>query len=231
MESAVPPQLELALSAAPEAELPGRLRRLGIHPTLPIVLTRNRTVMLSFDLRKELRLHAGYAWAPEEVLRAIVTFVTPGRRRSERLAARRLFMSFAVEHHAPVRKARRGAAPADADLPRIERLTRLHTILNERHFGGALTSVPLRLSDRMERRLGEFSVQLDGSEGQITISRRHILRDGWGPATDTLLHEMVHQWQAETGRTIDHGHAFRSKAREVGIRARATVRRQDWRAG
>ena len=28
---------------------------------------------------------------------------------------------------------------------------------------------------------------------------------------------MVHQWQDETGHTIDHGATFRAKAREVGI--------------
>jgi hypothetical protein len=33
----------------------------------------------------------------------------------------------------------------------------------------------------------------------------------------TLLHEMVHQWQAETGHAVDHGRSFRAKAREVGI--------------
>ena len=33
----------------------------------------------------------------------------------------------------------------------------------------------------------------------------------------TLLHEMVHQWQHETGRPVDHGTEFRAKCREVGI--------------
>jgi hypothetical protein len=28
---------------------------------------------------------------------------------------------------------------------------------------------------------------------------------------------MVHQWQAETGRPVDHGREFRRKARELGI--------------
>jgi hypothetical protein len=37
----------------------------------------------------------------------------------------------------------------------------------------------------------------------------------------TLLHEMVHQWQDETGRAIDHGAGFRAKARDVGIAAAA----------
>jgi hypothetical protein len=33
----------------------------------------------------------------------------------------------------------------------------------------------------------------------------------------TLLHEMVHQWQAETGNPVDHGPTFRHKARQVGV--------------
>jgi len=32
-----------------------------------------------------------------------------------------------------------------------------------------------------------------------------------------MLHEMVHQWQAETGLPVDHGPLFRAKAREVGV--------------
>jgi hypothetical protein len=32
-----------------------------------------------------------------------------------------------------------------------------------------------------------------------------------------MLHEMVHQWQAESGLRIDHGVTFRQKAREVGV--------------
>jgi hypothetical protein len=42
---------------------------------------------------------------------------------------------------------------------------------------------------------------------------------------DTLLHEMVHQWQDETGRPVDHGREFRRKAREVGIEPTAVKRR------
>jgi hypothetical protein len=32
-----------------------------------------------------------------------------------------------------------------------------------------------------------------------------------------MLHEMVHQWQAETGLRMDHGRTFRQKAGEVGV--------------
>jgi hypothetical protein len=52
---------------------------------------------------------------------------------------------------------------------------------------------------------------------QIGISRRHLERDGWDEVRRTLLHEMVHQWQVETGLPLDHGRAFRQKARDVGI--------------
>jgi hypothetical protein len=40
-------------------------------------------------------------------------------------------------------------------------------------------------------------------------------------AIKTLLHEMVHQWQDETGRPVDHGAGFREKSRLVGIVPRA----------
>ena len=36
-----------------------------------------------------------------------------------------------------------------------------------------------------------------------------------------LMHEMVHQWQEETGHPIDHGPAFRRKAHDVGTTPRA----------
>jgi hypothetical protein len=40
----------------------------------------------------------------------------------------------------------------------------------------------------------------------------------------TVLHEMVHQWQAETGRPVDHGPGFRAKAEELGVVPRARRR-------
>jgi hypothetical protein len=43
---------------------------------------------------------------------------------------------------------------------------------------------------------------------------------------------MVHQWQDETGQTIDHGPKFRAKAREVGVApfARRTLTKGSERA-
>ena len=144
--------------------------------------------------------------------------------RPERLRARRVFLAFPVERHAPVRPRRaRPAEPAE-HAPLIAQLERLHAILNERHFGGRLGTIPVRLSTRMERRLGEFEATHDGRAVASTLSRRHLDRDGWSAATETLLHEMVHQWQCENGMPLDHGRAFRQKARAVGIPPAATVR-------
>ena len=48
------------------------------------------------------------------------------------------------------------------------------------------------------------------------MSRRHIARHAWFEVEHTMLLEMLHQWQAETGLRIDHGRTFRQKARDVG---------------
>ena len=104
----------------------------------------------------------------------------------------------------------------------LQRLVSLHERLNAEHFGGALASVPIRLSGRMRTRLGELAVDLrSGRVPEIAISRHHILRHPWTEVEHTLLHEMVHQWQAESGQTVDHGRSFRRKAREVGIEPQA----------
>jgi hypothetical protein len=207
-------------------QLAVRLKALGLPAFGRIATHRNEQVMLSWVPEKVLRIHEGYAGAPDEVLRAIVRFVTPGVHRPVRLAARRLFLAFPVDEHAP--PAPRPARPrrvAPLDQPVLERLERMHVQFNQQHFAGVLQPIPIRLSGRMRSRLGEL--RLDRKTGRalyIGISQRHLRRDGWAAVMDTLLHEMVHQWQAETGRPVDHGREFRARARQVGIEARAVRR-------
>jgi hypothetical protein len=178
--------------------------------------------------RGTLRLHRGYAAAPDRVLLAIVRFLTPGLRRETRRVAEREFLAFPVERHAPPaperpRRVAERPRPGDAEL--LERLVASHRALNALHFGGTLGEIPIRLSGRMKTRLGELAVDLrTGRPIRITMSRRHIRRHGWAEVEHTLLHEMVHQWQAETGRPVDHGAGFRRKAREVGVVPRAKRR-------
>jgi hypothetical protein len=107
----------------------------------------------------------------------------------------------------------------------IRELTNAHRTLNASKFGGELSAIPIRVSGRMKSRLGHYSLRGQKRHpAEIVISRRHIRRHGWEEAIQTLLHEMVHQWQDESGRPVDHGPEFRAKSRSVGITPRATRR-------
>lgn len=206
-----------AARRAQGATLLQRLRALGLRGIDTIALMRTRRTMVSV-VGTTLRVHEGYTLAPEPVLRAIVTFAT-ARTRAARVAARDLILSHPIDRPPPQRRAE-PVRPGDAPL--LARLAEAHAELNVQHFEGALTRIPVRLSSRMKTRLGHYAPKgEDGPHAEIVLSRRHLRRDGWAETLHTLLHEMVHQWQDETGRPLDHGPAFRRKAREVGVLPRA----------
>ncbi len=210
-----------SLALEPDEVLAERLAALGWKTPSKVSTHTNRTVLVSLTPAGALRLHRGYAFASDRVLRAIIRFVTPRVRRDVRAAARRELLTFPVELHAPSR-ARRASPPRPGDAAIIRRLEALHRELNGRYFDGKLGSVALRLSSRMRRRLGDIAISnRTGRATEITISQRHLRADGWKEVTHTLLHEMVHQWQAEQGHRVDHGRTFRQKARDVGIRPAA----------
>ena len=202
-----------------EASLPARLEALGLREVAEVVTHTNQTVMLSLTPRRVLRIHRGYAFAPDRVLKAIVRFLNPRVPRLLRRAAEREFLGFPVEDHAPPpRRLERRERARPGDLLLLHQLESSHRRLNAEHFGGALGEIPIRLSGRMRTRLGELAADLrTGRPTQISMSRRHLARHSWAEVEHTLLHEMVHQWQAETGLRIDHGPTFRTKAREVGV--------------
>jgi len=208
---------------APALLLASRLRDHGLPAGIPVRTHRNRRVMVSWTARGGVRVHEGYAFAPDPVVRAIVRFVHPRAPRAERRVARRLITGFPAAALVPSRP-RREAPPPEEDRPVLARLEALHAEFNALHFGGALGPLPVRLSGRMRTRLGELACDAaTGRPVRITLSRRHLRRDGWARAGETLLHEMVHQWQAETGRRLGHGAEFRAKARAVGIAPSARV--------
>lgn len=220
-------QLLLGFPAAPPADLAHRLRASGLPPHIPIALHANRRTLVSFSRRGVLRVHGGFTAAPDEVIAAIARWARPRLRRSERRAAARVLTAFPVHQHLPpASPERRRPEPArSGDAVALQRLCDLHSDLNIRHFGGSLGPVDLRLSARMRRRLGEFRPpSVPGGRAEIGLSRGHLRRDGWGRVTLTLLHEMVHQWQAETGLPLSHGREFRRKCRELGIDGRAVAR-------
>ena len=181
---------------------------------------------MSLTARGALRVHAGYAMAPDEVIAAIARWARPRVSRAERRAAQRILTAFPVHQHVPAARPsrRHPEPPRPGDERTLARLRELHRELNARHFAGALGPVTLVLSSRMRRRLGEFRHDGPGSPGEIRISRRHFRRDGWRGVAETLAHEMVHQWQAESGRKLAHDAAFRKRCVGLGIDPGATRR-------
>lgn len=207
------------------ARLAARLRVAGLPAGTPIRTHANRSVMVGYHPLKGLRIHRGYAHAPDEVIQAIVQYLRPGLRRHARLEARQAFIDFPVHRFVPVRPPRRVAESAlPGDQVTLDRLQDLHRRLNARRFGGTLRPIGFRLSSRMRKRLGELRVDSVTGVAEIGISRRHLRRDGWSSVEHTVLHEMVHQWQLETGRPLAHDAEFRQKAGEVGIDGAAVWR-------
>jgi hypothetical protein len=198
--------------------LPERLRALGLNDVEKVLTHTNQTVMLSLN-RRVLRIHRGYAFAPDEVLEAVVRFLNPRVPRALRREAERAFLDFPVHSYVTeTARPRRAERARPGDVRMLHRLEALHRELNQRHFDGLLSDIPIRLSSRMKRRLGELAVvSRTGKAAEIAISRRHIIRHSWSEVEHTMLHEMVHQWQAESGLSVDHGPAFRRKARELGV--------------
>lgn len=207
-----------AARAADEALLARRLRLLGL--TRRVVVHENRTVLVSITKQGALRVHRGYAYASDRVLTAIVTFVSPTARAAERRRAERTLVNFPVEEFVRPVRTRRGPRerlrPGDRRM--LTALRRLHERLSRRYFDSRLGKVAFRISSRMRTRLGELTVEPRTHRvTEIAISRRHIEQDGWEEVEHTLLHEMIHQWQVESGQEPDHGPTFQEKAIEVGV--------------
>ncbi len=207
--------------AADEALLCRRLELLGIK--LPVVVHENRTVLISLTKRGVVRIHRGFAYASDRTLQAVIRFLKPSTRRLVRRRAEQEAISFPVDEFVPIRRLpgrRARQRPGDGKL--LADLRGAHDRLNGAHFGGTLSSIRFRISDRMRTRLGDLTVDAQTHEVvEIAISRRHLNLDSWKEVEDTILHEMIHQWQAERGLEVDHGSAFRAKATEIGVMPRA----------
>jgi hypothetical protein len=82
---------EAEARVADEALLVGRLRGLGVRR--PIVVHENRTVMVSIGRSGQLRVHRGYAYSSDRILKAIIKFVN-AKNRAVRSVAEREVLSF-----------------------------------------------------------------------------------------------------------------------------------------
>ena len=220
-----PAELQLALPLdAPPAPLDVRLKALGLRDVAVVRTHRNRSVLVSLSRQGVLRVHEGFAGAPDHVLAAIVRFFRRGLSAEERRRALAVLRSWPIAVPEGARRSVRRAAPSPEDERRLAKLTARWRELNEAYFAGELTEIPIALSGRMRRRLGQLVYShATGRAIEIVLKRSLVRRGPWAHVEETLLHEMVHQWQAETGRRVDHGRDFRRKAREVGITPRAVA--------
>lgn len=224
------PSAPIGILLPEEEQLRRRLAALGLADVAKLRVTDNRAVMVSLSARGVLSIHRGYAKASDRVLKAVVRFLSRSTRPALRRAARQEILSFRAELGAggTMRPRRAADRPRPGDVAHAERLARLFRDANAAHFGGTLPPLPIRLSGRMKTRLGQLCLEPGtGVPFEITVSRRHIERHEWAEVADTLLHEMVHLWQHVNGHPVDHGAAFRARAREVGVTpaARRSVRR------
>ena len=62
-------------------ELARRLRVAGLPSDIPIVLHANRRTLVTLTPAGVLRVHAGYAHAPDSVIAAIARWARPRQRR------------------------------------------------------------------------------------------------------------------------------------------------------
>ena len=90
-----------------DAFLVQRLSALGLRGVRRVESHQNHAVMVSVTCRGVLRIHQGYAYAPDSVLAAIVTFVKPGTRLQRRRAAQDVILAFPVDQFVPPQRVRR----------------------------------------------------------------------------------------------------------------------------
>lgn len=105
----------------------------------------------------------------------------------------------------------------------VARLRGAYIELATLHFDGDLPVVPIELSYRMRKQLARVET-LGGRPSRLVMSAYHIQTHGWKAARETMLHELVHIWQATAGKPMHHDRRFREQAMRLGIEPGAKER-------
>ena len=97
---------------------------------------------------------------------------------------------------------------------------------NDRHFAGLLPMIPLYIESAArpgkERTVAFlWADDFTGQPRYIVLDDASVQSESWKAITDTLKHEMIHVWQAVTGRAVNHGPAFKRMAKKLDISQRA----------
>lgn len=109
-------------------------------------------------------------------------------------------------------------------------LAELFNEVNKEFFDNSLPNVTLRISNG-KRTLGQFSINQIFGTKTISISKYYkVTRED---VKETMIHEMVHLWQWQTYRIIDHLKTFKAKSKEIEIKSNGlyTIKRLTSRKG
>jgi hypothetical protein len=216
----------------PEAELLRRLNRWNGGRLRSLTLTDNRRTILTVrpgapgdPAKLCLRIHRSFAVAPEEVLRAVATFVD-SKRGSERA---REALTVIREHFARHRKAEGRRRPALRPLGEAFDLRKMADDLNRRYFAGRL-AVDITwgrgsggsggVAHRCRRRARTSSLQLGSYSYEDNLVRVHRVLDQ--PEVPrfvieaVVFHELLHADMppvVQNGRRHFHTPEFRRRER------------------
>jgi hypothetical protein len=213
----------------PEAELLRRLNRWNGGRLRSLTFTDNRRTILTVrpgapgdSTKISLRIHRSFALAPEEVLRAVATFVD-SKRGSERA---RQALVVIREHFARHRQAEGRRRPALRPLGEAFDLRRIADELNQRYFDGRLTAEitwgrgPAGVPHRC-RRARTSSLQLGSYSYEDNLIRVHRLLDQPGipryVVEAVVYHELLHADMppvVQNGRRLFHTPEFRRRERQ-----------------
>lgn len=85
---------------------------------------------------------------------------------------------------------------------------------NYLYFKGQLKQCPIYIN-HTKRALGQFCRDCDGYGIRYYIKISNFLDRPIRDVQNTLIHEMIHQWQWENFQKCDHGDTFKQKAKEI----------------
>jgi hypothetical protein len=225
-QAAMPAQPAPADPAALRFHLLRQLNRLTGGRLRSLELTDNRRTILSVRAGKmgsraplELRIHHSFTAAPEEVLRAVATFVESKRGSDRAREALVLIREHFSAHRTTARTRRVVLQPAGVALD----LRELFAELNERHFEGRLTAGITWGKSAIASRCGRrrsASLQLGSYSYEDRLIRVHrVLDDPEVPryvVEAVVYHEMLHADmppEIRGGKRMFHTPEFRRRER------------------
>jgi hypothetical protein len=220
-------QLALPLAWLTESEFIESMRVRGVAGIRRVRYRPNRTRLISLSAdRRSLNLHECFRVANDLVLDAIASFlIVPEGSVQQRTAVGVMRAWSEGQSPADVRVGPRPPTPSVGTREQVAFMRAMYRHLNRERFSGRLPEeVPIRLSQRMQRRFGHVEYRAGrGARAIVEIGLNvDLLLDGnQGPLLDTVLHEMAHveAWIIHGHR--GHGEEWEHIARRVGCEVNA----------